>query len=387
MCQNGFKGCCSVDPCAPGDSCPDTTTRTSSEVKTMTATKQALSTPAGPLRATIPPPSSAATTEGGTTVSLDNSAITSAVLGFTFTMTTTTLGQSSTLIRSATTVADLRCPDANGTTYIESNKNSYNILCSQDSNGDSVRTREVNSGGFSSCVGACDNVTSCAGFTYVGLDGGSCYLKQSLPDDGFVAKAGINYISLVRVNRVNVPLLPSSTSSPTAFSSASSGLSSMATVTSSRPSSSSSSIMSAVNSGPSTAAIAGGVVGGVVGLVLLLLLVAFLIRSRRKQRYIHRHASKSVTYNEPVEGSTKGASSEKDQVFAPYGGMSVFCPPLHMIRTLTQTQGFIAASSLEETMLIRVVRSSTHPRTITLDEFIHRRSPRRGQTMILDQPN
>lgn len=55
----------------------------------------------------------------------------------------------------------------------------YYVKCSSDSSEDSFRTVPVYSGGFSACFGACDNVQDCKGFTFVGENGGFCYLKKS----------------------------------------------------------------------------------------------------------------------------------------------------------------------------------------------------------------
>ncbi|KAF1346712.1 hypothetical protein BDV97DRAFT_224746 [Delphinella strobiligena] len=151
-------------------------------------------------------------------------------------------------VRNVSVTADetLTCPASNATLYTDSNRNTYEIHCSQDNSYTSYDTVTIAAGGFSACFASCDNLTACAGFTYVGLDGGRCYLKQAMPEDLSVATAGSNYVSCSRVNSS----APQSTSSGSPAHSATA------------------SSMPTNHRGPGNGAIAGIVVGSVIGVSL-----------------------------------------------------------------------------------------------------------------------
>ncbi|CAK4033024.1 Hypothetical predicted protein [Lecanosticta acicola] len=92
---------------------------------------------------------------------------------------------------------------ANGTTYqtnqqVTSGNSSYTIRCGTDNSVGSYQAVQVSSGGFASCVAACENSGGCLGWTYVGSDSsGFCYLKNS---QGSFSPAGSNIISGFKQN-------------------------------------------------------------------------------------------------------------------------------------------------------------------------------------------
>lgn len=304
VCQNGFKGCCSNDPCGPGNSCLDNASvisvspKTTLSMSTEEPNTVTVSQPAAPVAQTASPTSTRPTSTSTTTIiPLQTST------NLTTEAESAVHHTSSTFIRD---VSGLTCPASNSTTIADDNKNSYNIRCSMDNSYTSFSTVNVSGGGFSECFNACDNLTACAGFTFVGLDGGSCYLKQSMPNDTFVAKAGSNYVSGVRVSKVDVVLPPSTSSASSAASTS--------TVTSAPVSNSTQAPGTA--SKPSAGVIAGSVTGGVASIILILLFLAFLFRKDREKKRLEqeRAATKMDAFLGPTENPKKG------EVFAPYGG-------------------------------------------------------------------
>lgn len=145
--------------------------------------------------------------------------------------------------------------------------------------------------------------TSCAGFTYVGLDSGSCYLKASMTNSSYVAKAGSNYVSCAKLDPTAVKVQPTASPNDT----------------------------SGKASTPK-AAIAGGIVGGIAVLLLILALVIILVlRSRKKREEIRSRST--VTHvlggavepardpdGEPILPMHQRQASTGNDVFAPYGG-------------------------------------------------------------------
>ena len=292
VCANGFTGCCTVNPCdADSDGCPDS--QDASSVFATSTTSQATITGATtefPLKATASGSSSVSTGSStkGMTTSTKATGISTNNLSFTL--------ESSTAPDTKATPAPA-CPSANDTVYTDSAKIDYRIFCAEDNSYESLSPVQVTRGGYSECFSSCSVDTGCAGFTYVGLDSGDCYLKRQLPLSQFVQNAGDNYISCVKTNSTAASPLPSS--APSGHRS---------------------------NKG----AIAGGIVGGVVVLALLLALVAFVAKHRRK-KIEERRASATNTYSgDPLEATeplytrpprSHGMSgSTAHDAFAPFGG-------------------------------------------------------------------
>lgn len=242
MCQNGFKGCCSVDPCNPGVSCPDiSSSKSTSSI-------------------TLRDPSSTSILAITTTPFV---ASTSTPITTSLSSTTTS---STSVLPKATS---LTCPAANMTTYIDPNKVQYSIRCNADNSYDSFNSTTVSTGGFGKCFPACDNFAACAGFTFVGLDSGTCYLKANLPEDGYSSTAGSNYVTVALLNR-DAQVDPPADALPTDSSDSSKG-----------------------SKGAPIGAIVGGVIGGLALLVLLALLIFFCLRRRRRRREEIKSATQS----------------------------------------------------------------------------------------------
>ncbi|CAD0090615.1 unnamed protein product, partial [Aureobasidium vineae] len=261
ICQNGFRGCCSIDPCNPGATCPDS----SNTLSTSSATTRK------------PSPTSTSTT-------------TSAPTPMSSPATMSSSSASTTSTSATPTATSLTCPAANMTTYIDPNKVQYSIRCNADNSYDSFNSTTVSTGGFGKCFSACDNFAACAGFTFVGTDSGICYLKSNLPADGYSSTAGSNYVTVALLDR-NAQVVPPADALPTNLSDPSRGF-----------------------KGIHIGAIVGGVVGGLALLILLALLVFFCLRSRRRKREERRDATQSLPRG-PMEPHPKG-----DSLFAALGG-------------------------------------------------------------------
>ncbi|KAI4727677.1 hypothetical protein E4T49_04497 [Aureobasidium sp. EXF-10728] len=176
------------------------------------------------------------------------------------------------------------------TTYVDPNKVQYSIRCNVDNSYNSFNSTAVSTGGFGKCFSACDNFAACAGFTFVGTDSGTCYLKSNLPADGYSSTAGSNYVTVALLNR-NAQVVPPADALPTNSSDPSRG-----------------------SKGIPIGAIVGGVIGGLALLILLALLVFFCLRSRRRKREERREATQSLPRG-PMEPHPKGES-----LFAALGG-------------------------------------------------------------------
>lgn len=281
VCQNGFKGCCSVDPCNPGATCPDTSITMSTSPIT-TNNPSSTSTPTA-----IVTPSTVPTSSPVTTSSLSSTTSSTSML---------------------TTATSLTCPAANMTTYIDPNKVQYSIRCNADNSYDSFNSTDVSTGGFGKCFPACDNFAACAGFTFVGTDSGICYLKSNLPEDGYSGTAGSNYVTVALLNR-DAQVDPPADALPTNSSNSSKG-----------------------SHGAPIGAIVGGVIGSLALLVLLALLIFFCLRRRRRRRDEIKSATQSFP-KDPYEPQPKG-----DSPFAALGGE--LAQPSFMTNTNLDVKGF-----------------------------------------------
>lgn len=288
VCHDNITGCCSVESSGSICSCPNATSSSSIPARVT------VSAPSKQLLPTV------AVVQTSLSHSQDTKAASSprntGLPGHTLVVFVSKTNS----VRDASGTVDvsLTCPASNATLYTDSNHNTYEIHCSQDNSYTSYDTVTIATGGFSACFASCDNLTACAGFTYVGLDGGSCYLKQALPENLAVAKAGSNYVSCLRVN----------SSAPESTSSSAPTHSAAATT------------MPTTHPGPGKGAIAGAVVGGVITVSLVLLLIGILTRKRRRRIIEARTSTKTGTFHEPVE------NPGKQEVFAPYGGKEKYLP-------------------------------------------------------------
>lgn len=183
----------------------------------------------------------------------------------------------------------------------------------------SDNTIEVGTGGYSECFSACSVSGLCAGFTYDGLDSGSCYLKQQMPSTQYVSRNGSNYVSCAKVNATAVAPSVSTISGATTSRGAKKG---------------------------SAGIIAGGVVGGLAFLGLILLLVALIARNRRRKIERRRATithiiqgpieAQEMINTSPARGHARSGSTAHD-AFAPFGG-SYYHPAHTRQRSIYQGQ-------------------------------------------------
>ncbi|KAK6440711.1 hypothetical protein LTR95_003070 [Oleoguttula sp. CCFEE 5521] len=295
-CQTtGFIGCCSINPCNPGSKCPESAASSAVAAAISSASEAKSSSQAAATSLTAGPVSSSAAQSSSSAMS-GQRVIVSA------TSTPPAILQTATgnAAAAATFVPAPSCPGGNNTIYTDNSKLAYTVHCNSDNSAPSYDSIQVQTGGYAECFSNCSLKSTCTGFTYVGLDNGSCYFKSALLTGSYVAKAGSNYITASKNNptaSVSQPALPDRKKS-------------------------------------NTGAIAGGVVAGVLLLVLLLVLAAFLVK-RRHAKLDSKRATMTHIFGGAVESGK--ATSLNDQqmhtlpmhqrsgstshdIFAPYGG-------------------------------------------------------------------
>lgn len=187
FCADGFTGCCSVDPCTPGKACPDdpssstahTTKTSSTEVQEITS------------HLSMNSKSGTSGRKPTTTTHTSPSILTATSSS----RTSSTTSQS----HSNPVISPPGCPGGNGIIFRDSSGIAYRIHCNADNTYSSVDTVSVGVGGYGECFSACSKTSICAGFTYMGLDSGKCYLKSQMPRDKYVVKEGNNYISCAKM--------------------------------------------------------------------------------------------------------------------------------------------------------------------------------------------
>ena len=291
---NGFRGCCSKNACDPDVVCPEgndsavTSSKEISSEPTLISSSDHITN-----LLTSSANTTTATTDSQSETRQVNSAVTSAHGNPT---------SSATAIRATEDVASApSCPSGHGTTYSDNNNIAYVVRCSSDNSSPSYDNVQVSIGGYAQCFSTCSTSGDCAGFTYVGLDGGTCYLKAKMSNDTYVPKSGNNYVSCAKTNLSASAPRPSVSATPA-------------------PSSKQS------NKG----AIAGGVVGGILVISLILFLIAFLSRRRRKDLE-SRRATLTHVFGGAIEPGRRGDDDQSlplhhhsgdtgTGTFAPFGG-------------------------------------------------------------------
>lgn len=287
-CANGFRGCCSVNPCNPGQTCPDDEESSDASPKATGQADDAKSDDVSSAKGTSTRTADA-TTSTGTGIRMASPAA-----GVTGSMTPrprpTSTGNPAP-----------NCPRGNGTTYTDTFKIKYKIRCNADNAADSFNSVAVSTGGYDQCFSSCSKSDDCAGFTYVGRDSGDCYLKSTMPNATYANKAGNNYISCAKLN----------------------------------PNESSGNDPNDMSQSPGkktpTGAIIGGVIGGIASLALLLFLVA-LCAKRRRKKIERRRATVTHVMHGPIETDMTAnhhrQGSTSHDIFTPYGG-NVYTPRAH----------------------------------------------------------
>nr|OQO20023.1 hypothetical protein B0A51_13843 [Rachicladosporium sp. CCFEE 5018] len=295
-CQTtGFIGCCSINPCNPGSTCPESAASSAVAAAISSASAAKSSSQAAGTSSTAELVSSSAAQSSSSAMSAQT-----AVVSATSTPPSILQTATSNVAAAATFAPAPSCPGGNNNVYTDNSKLAYTVHCNSDNSAPSYDSIQVQTGGYAECFSSCSLKSTCMGFTYVGLDNGSCYFKSSLLTGSYVAKAGSNYITASKNDptaSVSQPALPDKKKS-------------------------------------NTGAIAGGVVAGVLSLVLVLVLIAFLVR-RRRAKLDSKRATMTHIFGGAVEPGK--ASSPDDQqmhtlpihqrsgstshdVFAPYGG-------------------------------------------------------------------
>ena len=305
--SNGFRGCCSKNACDPNVVCPE------GNASAVTASKDTSSQPT--LNSSSDHVTNLLTSSANATTATADSHIQSQSQSQSETrqvksVVTSASGKpaeaalSATAIRATEDVASApSCPRGNNTTYSDNNNIAYAIRCNADNSAPSYNNVEVSIGGYAQCFSTCSTSADCAGFTYVGLDGGTCYLKATMPNDTYVAKSGNNYVSCAKINPNASAPRPSVTPAPDASSKQ-----------------------------PNKGAIAGGVVGGIAVFGLIIFLIAFLARRRRKDLESKR-ATLTHVFGGAIEPGRRGDDDQSlplhhhhtggdtgTGTFAPFGG-------------------------------------------------------------------
>lgn len=313
VCQTtGFRGCCSKNACDPDVVCPE------SSDSTATTSKSASTKPtsdASSNHVTTSSTGSAHSTAAAAGSSSETREVKSVVTSASGKPKEVTSSPSAA--RATEDVASApSCPRGNGTTYTDNNNIAYVVRCSSDTTAASYNNVQVSIGGYAQCFSTCSSSSDCAGFTYVGLDGGVCYLKATMPKDTYLAKSGTNYVSCAKIDPTASVPRPSVSATPD-------------------PS----------VKQPNKGAIAGGVVGGIALIGLVLFLIAFLARRRRKDL-----EGKRATLTHVFGGAIEpGRPNDDNQslplhhhntdtggTFAPFGG--TYSPQYSSIAPTSQPQ-------------------------------------------------
>ncbi|KAK3686282.1 hypothetical protein LTR37_019965 [Vermiconidia calcicola] len=289
-CANGFTGCCSVDPCLPGETCPDGKRESTTEEKTETATQARTTT------TQLSDRTAGSEQDGRTSISFPHREPL---------LTATRTGDSTSSSSSRPSPdANLppECPDGNGrtgTSFTDSSGVEYIVYCNRDNTQSTFDTTTVGVGGYAECFSACSKSKDCAGFTFIGRDTGSCLLKSAMPSVFYQRRLGRSYVSCEKVDPNAVA--PGATSTST-------------------PKDSDSSKKAPVG------IIVGAVLGSLAFLALLVVLIAFFAKRHRK-KIERRRATITQVISGPIEvqettptgGHHRQGSSSHD-VFQPFGG-------------------------------------------------------------------
>jgi len=270
-CTNGFVGCCSIDPCGPNNNCPvvqSSSTTSVSHLSTASSTHHS-TTKTTDLPASSTGDRASDVNSSLTTNSEKGTALISTASG---SLTVASISRTSTHYTSVPTSVP-SCPAGDGTVFTDTSGIAYIIHCNMDNSYSSDDAVQVSMGGYSECFSACSSSRSCAGFTYVGLSDGDCYLKSQLPKYDYVEETSSNYTTCAKVNATAVALsaIPGQTGAATSKSSA-------------------------------IGTIVGGVVGGVASVAFVLLITALIARYRQN-KFERRGTTVTHVDNDPIEAT------------------------------------------------------------------------------------
>ena len=316
-CENGFRGCCNVDPCGPEGGCansgspvpttealgapvsyvpastsPHPTSTRANNITGSTSTPESTTTTfaiSASLRPTPIPP--AISTENASTSSFASSVSSKLIPSPSQSLSSTTSAPAVPLVPA--------CPASNGTAFTDKSQIEYTVHCFVSNSYPPDHTIATSNSEYGECFASCSSSSTCAGFTYAPLDDGVCYLKSQMPKNLYMLENGL--ISYEKVNSSSV------TAAPTTTPSQESGTK---------------------KSGNSSWSEIVGPVVAVVALTLLILLgVAFFVRARRKKARKRRVPFARGGIGGPVEINRSPSEKEEGNsrhisngVFAPYGG-------------------------------------------------------------------
>jgi len=339
-CQStGFKGCCSKNACDPNVVCPGNKESEITASKDTSSEAVANSIAADTATIALNKAFSVDDTTAGNIASRSETRTVNPAI-------TSDTGKPlqaamNTFIRATEDIALApTCPGGNGTRYSDISKIAYTVRCGYDSTASTYNSVPMGPGGYAQCFSNCSASSDCGGFTFVGVDDGTCYFKTRMLRRQYVAKAGTNYISCNKIDR-----LASSTNSSSSATETETSTSTPAADGSAKK--------------PNVGAIAGGVVGGIAVLALILFLIAVIARRRRKSleskraRLTHIFGGAVEPENDPnaLPLHTRNGSTSQD-IFTPFGGQftqpqySSMPAPEHQPRHARQRSTYRAPTEL-----------------------------------------
>jgi hypothetical protein len=317
--STGFKGCCSKNACDTNAACPENKESEIASSRHASSSESTSKSFAGFATIASSKVSSVDDTTAGNIVSRSETGNTPI---------TPTTGKAVEAAMNATMVLKPRddialapvCPGGNGTRFSDNVNIAYTVRCNYDSTAETYNSIPMGTGGYASCFGNCSASSDCGGFTFVGLDDGTCYFKTRMLRRQYVLKDGNNYISCNKIDR-----MASSTNSSTSDTATETGTSTPTAEA------------AASSSKPKVGAIAGGVVGGIAIIALTLFLIAVIARRRRRKNLENKRATVTQIFGGAVEPRRReqddttsaiplhtrnGSTSHDYGPFAAFGGLS-----------------------------------------------------------------
>jgi hypothetical protein len=131
---------------------------------------------------------------------------------------------------------------------------------------------QVNTGGYGQCFSICSFRASCIGFSFIGEDSGTCYLRDSQSSSEDAAASVSTWVTCYKTDP---GLVPSRTPTPTSTPGAGG------------------------SGGSNVGAIAGGAVGGIACIAIILALLAVFFR-RHRRKVDERHAKEARDLSKPI---------------------------------------------------------------------------------------
>lgn len=214
-CANGFVGCCSHDPCNPGETCRDRAKASHKKEKSKGATHTQrpathMTGHSSHTQSHDTPTVTHGTEQQISTKTNSGSSQDTSTSSKTSILTDSPTGGMPSTTSSAPVMSGTppSCPGGNGTVYTDSHKMEYRIFCGMENTFESYNSVYVSVGGYSQCFSACSPEHKCAGFTFVGTNSdctGNCYEHTQMPNNTYVQHADDNFKKFVTATKVNSP--------------------------------------------------------------------------------------------------------------------------------------------------------------------------------------